>query len=155
MTGENDSCVSGGKMKKYIIIIALLVLCASGFANSFRPNLMMPSLVNMNKISMHHSMSFMSGVSSNNQSFYQSKYTNHIKYQFNPKLSLNLDLNFLNAGTVTFNKGFDIEGNNDNTTMVLPEFSLRYQPTENTFITIEYKQVGGYGSSSFHRNWWE
>jgi hypothetical protein len=60
----------------------------------------------------------------------------------------------VNAGTATFNKGFDIEGNNDNNTMVLPEFSLNYQPTENTFITIEYRQVGGYDTNSYNRNWW-
>ena len=155
MMSKNDSEVVGGKMKKYIIIFALVLISVSGFAESFNPNLMMPSLINMNKIKMHHSMSFMSGVSSNNQGFYQSQYTNHIKYQFSPKLSMNLDLNFVNVGTATFNKGFDIEGNNDNNTMVLPEFSLNYQPTENTFITIEYRQVGGYGNTGYHRNWWD
>ena len=142
-------------MKKYIFVFTMIIIVTAVFANPFKPNLMMPSLINMSKLSMHHSVSFSSGLSSDHQSFYQSKYTNHLQYQFNPKLSLSVDLNFMNYGTATFDDSFNIEGNNDNQTRVLPEFSLKYSPSENTQFIIEFKHVGGYDYYNNYRNWWE
>ncbi len=109
----------------------------------FNPNFKMPSLFNPNKMKMTHSMSFMSGVSSNKQGFYQSTYTNHINMQLNPKLTLKMDMSFVNYGTATYNKGLDIKGNKDNRNAVIPSFSLQYKPSDTTSITFEFSQYTG------------
>lgn len=119
----------------------MIYLCAD-YNSGFNPNFRLPSLFNPNNINMKHSISFMSGISSNNQGFYQSMYTNHILYTFNSKLNLKLDLNFVNDGSITFNKGFNIEGNNDNASKILPNFSLNYKPTDNTSIILEFRSYG-------------
>ena len=116
------------------------MLSAEILPNAFTPNLLMPSFINPDKFSMNHSVSFMSGFSSNNQGYYQSVYTNHLKYQFSSKLNLKVDLNFVNFGTATYQSGFKFEGNNDNISKVLPNFQLNYSPTKNTQISIEFKQ---------------
>ncbi len=127
-------------MKKIILILILM----SGFLygqiidSGFNPNKFAPSLFNMNDLEMNHSVSFSTGFSSG-QSFYQSVYTNQIKYQFNSKLSLNLDLNFVNFGTGSM-QNWEFDSNNDNQTMVLPNMQLNYRPTENILIQVEYNQ---------------
>ncbi len=137
-----------------IIINSLLMIAQTG---SFTPDFQMPSLRNtfsfldLNKIDMHHSVSFMSGISSDNKGFYQSMYTNHLNYRLNPKLDLKLNLNFVNNGSVTFTKGIEFEGNRDNMTKVIPEFQLSFRPSENMHIMFEFRQYGGY--NSMNRNW--
>ena len=144
-------------MKKLILILILSVmiffLFAEITADYFKPDYKF-MLFNPNKLTMNHSFSFMSGFSSNNQGFYQSVYTNHLNYRFNSKLDFKLDLNFVNYGSTTFQKDFKIEGNNDNTSRILPSFQLNYKPSENTKITFEFRQFGGYNLfNSMKRNW--
>lgn len=144
-------------MKKLILILILsamtFFLFAELTADYFKPDYKF-MLFNPNKLTMNHSFSFMSGFSSNKQGFYQSVYTNHLKYRFNSKLDFKLDLNFVNYGSTTFQKDFKIEGNNDNTSKVLPSFQLNYKPSENTKITFEFRQFGGYNLfNSMKRNW--
>ena len=144
-------------MKK-IILISLLIftttlVSAEITADYFKPDYKF-MLFNPNKLTMNHSFSFMSGFSSNNQGFYQSVYTNHLNYQFNSKLDFKLDLNFVNYGSTTFQNDFKIEGNNDNTSKVLPSFQLNYKPSENTKITFEFRQFGDYNLyNSMNKNW--
>ncbi|MDP8268529.1 MAG: hypothetical protein P9L97_07370 [Candidatus Tenebribacter davisii] len=138
-------------MKKIIVILILTLsfcLNAQIINNAFTPELIMPSMINMNKLNMNHSMSFSSAISSNNQSFYESVYTNHISYEFNPKFNLKLDLNFINFGSATYQSGIEFEGNNDNTTKVLPNFQLNYKPSENINLIFEFRQY----NSPFERN---
>ena len=123
-----------------VILILAFSLKAQVVSNVFKPNLLMPSFLDVNKISVNHSASFSSGISSDKKSFYQSVYTNHLSYTFNPKLKFELDLNFVNFGTATYKSGIEFEGNNDNSTRVLPNMSLNYKPTENTSITFEFRQ---------------
>ena len=131
-------------MRKIFIFTLMLVMSviinADVIENAFTPSLLTPSFLNTNNITINHSVSFMSGISSNKQSYYQSVYTNHLNYQFNPKLNLKLDLNFVNYGTATYKSGIEFEGNNDNTSKILPNFQLNYSPSENTSFTIEFKQ---------------
>lgn len=142
-------------MKKIIFIILIsaiaIMLNAEILSNAFKPTMLMPSFLNSNNLSINHSVSFFSGISSNKQSYYQSVYTNHLKYQFNSKLNLNVDLNFVNFGTATYKSGIEFEGNNDNTSKILPDFQLNYRPSENMNIIIEYKQYGS--NNSLSRNW--
>lgn len=128
------------KIAILVILVVAIVLQAQTGTDVFKPNLLMPSFLDMNKISIEHSASFVSGISSNKQSFYQSVYTNHFSLAFNPKLQLKLDLNFVNFGTATYKSGIEFEGNNDNATKVLPNLELNWKPNENTTITFELKQ---------------
>ncbi|MBM4398851.1 MAG: hypothetical protein FJ041_00770 [Candidatus Cloacimonetes bacterium] len=132
-------------MKKVMLILtliaALYLLSAqnSVFNNMFSENSSSSSLLNPYKLKMSHSMSFSAGTSSNGLGFYESRYTNHLKYEFSPKLDLAVDLNFVNFGTATSSGGFSFEGNDDNKTKVLPDFSLNYKPSDKISIKVEYK----------------
>jgi len=140
-------------MKKVIMIIILIstivILNAEIINNAFTPELLMPSIINMSNLSINHSMSFSSSISSNSQSAYESVYTNHHSYNFNSKLNLKVDLNFVNFGTATHQSGIEFDGNNDNTSRVLPNFQLNYNPSENVKFVIEFKQY----NSPFERNY--
>ena len=129
-------------MKNFIILLILLIvsipLIGQTTPTAFNPHYQLPSLINPNKIEMSHSISFSSAFS-NGDAAYQSKYTNHIKFNLRKNLKLNVDLNLVNFGTANFNS-FDIEGNNDNVTKILPDFSLEYKPTDNMTIKVEYNQ---------------
>ncbi len=144
-------------MKIKITILAILVLMtalpliADYRPNSFfNPNLDNRSFFNVDNMQTKHTMSFMSGFSSDGRGVYKSSYTNHIMYQFSPNLDLQVDLNFVNHGTIKWDNDISISSNNDNTTNVIPEFSLNYRPTENSRITIEYRQ----SISPFHDSNW-
>jgi len=102
------------------------------------------SLFNPYKLKMSHSMGFSAGTSSNGLGFYESRYTNHLQYEFNPKLNLALDLNFVNFGSTTSGKGFSFESNDDNKTKILPEFSLNYNPTKSISIQLQYRNLRNY-----------
>lgn len=138
-------------MKK-IMLIALLILAFSLNADiinsAFTPELLTPSMINMNNLTINHSISFSSSISSNSQSAYESIYTNHLNYKFSSKLNLKVDLNFINYGSATYQGGMEFDGNNDNTSRILPNFQLNYNPSENVKFIIEFKQY----NSPFERN---
>jgi hypothetical protein len=131
-------------MKKLLVVLVLLICLQLLFSQEgifTRPS---NSLLNPYKLKMSHSMGFLAGTSSNGFGFYESRYTNHIKYEFSPKLAMNLDLNFVNFGTASTGKNFSIESNDDNKTKILPEFSLTYKPTNSITINLEYKNYRNY-----------
>ena len=130
-----------------LIVLVLMLSIGSLRAESIgsfggNPYVNLNSILNQNNLKMNHSMSFMSGASSNGRGFYQSMYTNHLLYQFSPKLDLQLDLNFVNFGTANFNDKLSIKGNDYNKSTVIPEFSLNYRPSENFNIIFEMRSVG-------------
>lgn len=138
-------------MKKYLMLIALsLVLItlnaqASVFeSNPFRMDNPVGHLFNPYKLKMSHSMGFSAGTSSNGLGFYESRYTNHLFYEFNPKLNLALDLNLVNYGSVSSGQGFSFDSNDDNKTKIIPEFSLNYKPSDAVSIRLEYRNLRGY-----------
>ncbi|MFO7660211.1 MAG: hypothetical protein R6V77_04800 [Candidatus Cloacimonadaceae bacterium] len=100
------------------------------------------SLLNPYKLKMSHSMGFTAGTSSRGIGFYESRYTNHLKYEFSPKFNMELDLNFVNYGTAMTGKGFSIESNDDNKTKIIPEFSLNFNPSKSVSIQLEYRHLG-------------
>ncbi|MCK4956814.1 MAG: hypothetical protein KAS49_04195 [Candidatus Cloacimonetes bacterium] len=129
-------------MKKLFMVIFLMMVTIIWAERSvFRPDMLMNQFNGFNNLQMNHSISFSSGVSSNSQSYYISTYTNHLKYQFGPKLDLKLDLNFVNFGTATYKSGIEFNGNKDNSNIVIPEFELNYQPSENTSIKFKFRTV--------------
>ena len=139
-------------MKKVVMIIILItsmvILNAEIINSAFTPELLMPSMINMNNLSINHSMSFSSSISSNSQSAYESVYTNHLNYKFSSKLDLKVDLNFVNFGSATHQGGIEFDGNNDNTSKILPNFQLNYNPSDNVKFVFEFRQY----NSPFERN---
>jgi hypothetical protein len=135
-------------MKKLLLV--LLVVAIGGVLlaqnNIFSPGLFNPSdngnaLINPFKLKMRHSMGFSAGSSSTGAGFYESRYTNHISYMFNPKLNLEMDLNFVNYGSTSMNKSFDFSTNDDNKSRIIPEFSLTYKPTDSIIMQVEYRNM--------------
>ena len=147
------------KMKK--IIFAFIQFTVIYFLNaqvvfdnpnsSFNPNYSLGSFLNPDMVKMNHSMSFMSGVSSRGDGFYQSTYTNHLQFQLQRNLRLNVDLSVVNLGSMSHNNNLNFSGNNDNQSMVVPSFSLEYRPTENSTIYFEYRQNRGYYTPLYRR----
>ncbi|MCK9557998.1 MAG: hypothetical protein PHO85_05155 [Candidatus Cloacimonetes bacterium] len=129
-------------MKNVLITILMLSLIIPAMAtyNLPRPNLN-PFTINnpvLQNLKMSHSMGFEAGSSSTGRGYYLSRYTNHMKYQFSPKLELDLDLNFVNLGTMNSSSKFTL--NDDNKNKVLPEFSLRYKPNDSMSFEIRMSQ---------------
>lgn len=130
------------------LIILVFTLSAEIIHDVFKSVMLSPSFSMPKNIFINHSVSFMSGISSDNQSFYQSVYTNHINYRLSPKLELKLDLNFVNFGSASF-ENYQFDSNDDNQTKILPNFQLNYQPTKNMKIQIEFNKYSNYTN----RNW--
>lgn len=133
-----------------MLSVLILPLGADSFQPGFfNPNYSLPSLLNPDNLSVRHSMSFVSGVSSDNTGFYQSRYTNHLFYEFSSKLNLAVDLNFVNHGSIQHQGWSSVKANDDNTTNVLPNFSLQYKPSDNTSVIIQFQS---YPQNFMHHN---
>jgi hypothetical protein len=102
-------------------------------------------------------MSFGSGMSSNGQGFYQSAYTNHLKFDIKENLKFNIDLSLVNQGTMTHSNKLNFKSNSDNNNVVIPSFSLDYKPTDTTSIRIEFRQGNNFynGFSPYNNSPWE
>jgi len=151
-------------MKKIVVILFLVnIFCflSAEFSfdrptPNFNPNFSLGSFMSPDNVKMSHSMSFMSGVSSRGDGFYQSAYTNHLQFKLKQNLNLNLDLSLVNLGTMSHQNDLTFKGNNDNQNVFVPAFSLEYKPWENTTFYFEYKQVRGHSSAFQHHSqeWW-
>lgn len=113
----------------------------------FRPNMLLNQFNGFKNLQMNHSVSFTSGVSSSSNSFYMSTYTNHLKFTFGPNLDMNVNLNFVNYGTATYQKGLSFS-NNSNANLLVPELELKYKPTENTEIRFMFRTVQPFTDTS-------
>jgi len=138
-------------------LLLLLVLCVIGIPmyadyDFYQPTfdlgsgIRLGSLINPEKVKMNQSMSFSSGASSTGNGFYQSAYTNQLQFDLRDNLKLNVDMSFVNLGTMTHQNDLKFSGNDDNRNVLIPGVSMQYKPTDNTTIYIEYKQSTGYGS---------
>jgi hypothetical protein len=148
-------------MKRYMVLFLLL----SGFvflqaqvsafqpSNLFNASSWQGSLLNPSKLHMSNSASF-STMMYNKQSFYQSVYTNHLSYQFNSKLSMNLNLNFVNYGSASWKNKMNFKGNGDNQNRIIPEFSMQYNPSKNFTIRFDYRQQSLYSYSQNEDYFW-
>ncbi len=142
---------------KAIILMTLTLILATGLAAltdlprpSFSPYQADSSpLFDLSRLSMRHSLGFSAGTSSSGDGFYMSRYTNHLSYQFSPKLDLDLDLHFVNFGTA--GSGFKI--NDDNSSKVIPDFRLSYRPS-NSF-RIEVQMIHNNPFQTAPRPWYE
>jgi len=143
-------------MKKIILASILVAACFALVAQvsfpkpSFNPfSSTSSSLLNMENMKMSHSMGFEAGTSSIGDGYYLSRYTNHIMYKFNPKLELDLELNFVNYGGMKTSSKLSFDDNNRS--QVIPEFSLRYKPTDSILIQVEMNRGLNY---NYARNYW-
>ncbi len=129
---------------KHVLMLSLMLglaiasLSAQIDMSRLELNPFMRGMLAPNKLSMSHSMGFEAGTSSNGMGYYLSRYTNHLSYKFNPKLELDLDLSLVNFGSASTNSG--IEFNNDNNSKIIPEFSLRYKPSDSVSFELRYVQ---------------
>ncbi len=130
-------------MKNIIISLLMIFVAIPAFAqyDMPRPNLNPFSLNSplLKDLNMSHSMGFQTGVDSRGGGYYLSRYTNHLKYQLNPKLEMDLNLNFVNFGSMNTSSKFNI--NKDNDSKIIPDFSLRYKPKEN--VHFEFRMIHG------------
>lgn len=139
-------------MKKSLILISLLVCLALPVLaqTDYTPIDMNPfhkgSLFGSNRLSMSHSLGFEAGTSSNGYGYYLSRYTNHIGYKFSSKLDLDIDLSLVNFGSASTGKG--IEFNSDNKSKIIPEFSLRYKPSDSVSLELQFRQAPAYNRYS-------
>ena len=119
--------------------IILFAQVGSIFSNpSFaQPDFNFSSLLNPNVLKINHSASFMTGVNSSRNAFYQSVYTTHLDFNFHPKFTMLLDLNVVNLGSGDLNKNLSFSSHKDNSTFVVPHLTMSYKPTENTMIKFE------------------
>ncbi len=141
--------------KLSIALIALAVSCLPLAAQIDLPKpdfSLMPrsgrSFLDTNKLSMSHSLGFEAG-SSSFGGYYLSRYTNHLKYSFNPKLDLQLDLSLINFGSSS--PSFKI--NDDNSSRFVPGFTLDYHPSESFKLQVKYQQ--GYPMWGSIKPWYE
>jgi len=145
-------------MKRIILSIILMSLWLglySGVSDGYykNPDFQLPSFLNENNFSMHHSMTFSSGFSSSGDGYYNNIYTNHLDFRLHKNLDFKLNLNFVNAGTMNFNHDYDVSWNDDNASHIIPEFQLEWRPSENTTLRIQFEQSGGY--NTWHRDFFE
>ena len=146
-------------MKRAIILISITVIFISlnaqfSFENpspNFNPNFNLGGFLHPDKVKMNHTMSFSSGVDSNGLGFYQSAYTNHLKFDLRDNLKFNVDLSYVNFGTMTHENNLNFNSNQDNQGAFVPAFSLEYKPFTNTTIIIEYQNGGGNDSFFYNR----
>jgi hypothetical protein len=111
---------------------------------------------------MNHSMAFMSGAASTGGGFYQSSYTNHLRYQLRHNLRMGIDMSVVNVGTMTHNNDLKFSGNDDNSNFIVPAFSLEFKPSANSTLYFEYRHVRAInqnsnrqsGSHSPNQEWW-
>jgi hypothetical protein len=144
---------------KRVLLTGLFILLVSAihiYAEPLGSNLEAPyinlnGILNPSNIKMNHTMSFMTGMSSGGEGYYQSVYTNHLLFDLHPKIDLQLDLNFVNYGTANWDSNFSVKANDDNQSQILPEFSLQYRPTERTSIRVEFRSMKPYQRND---NWW-
>lgn len=129
-------------MKNLMIVTCVLLMSMPLLAQMDLPRLdLNPYRVtnSLPGLKMSHSMGFEAGSSSSGYGYYLSRYTNHMKYQFTPSLELDLDLNFINYGSLVTKNEFSL--NEDNDSKVLPEFSLKYRPSDN--VTFQFSMHQG------------
>ncbi|HNQ43242.1 MAG TPA: hypothetical protein PKI59_02385 [Candidatus Cloacimonadota bacterium] len=137
---------------KHILILCLIIMITMPLLAdvSFpRPDFNPFKVNSVPGLKMSHSMGFEAGTSSSGLGYYMSRYTNHLKYSLNPKLELDLDLNFVNYGSMNTNSKFSL--NDDNANRMIPEFALRYRPTDSILIEVQM----GQGMQQRLRPWYE
>ena len=146
-------------MKRAIFLTVVLVmfmglqaqLSFDSLTPNFNPNFQLGGFLNPDKVKMNHTMSFSSGMASNGLGYYESAYTNHLMFDLRDNLKFNVDLSYVNFGTMTHDSNLNFNSNNDNQGVIVPAFSLEYKPTENTTFYFEYNTLHRGIDSSYNR----
>jgi len=150
-------------MKKSVVLSLLLGVFFFLHAQFNEPVFRLPSyqlggIFNPEIMTMNHSMSFMSGTSSTGYGFYQSAYTNHLRFDLRDNLKFSIDTSLVNFGSMHHQDNIKFSSNKDNQNVIVPAFSLEYKPTDNTTIQIQYQQIRGYQNNFLSHDqdqiWW-
>lgn len=92
------------------------------------------------KFSMSHSYSLSYGMGGGN-ALALGVYTNTMRYAFNDKLNLRVDANVVHSPYSTFGKNVTDQING----IYIGNAELNYKPTDNFFISLQYRNLPGYG----------
>lgn len=144
-------------MQKAVFILVACLFCLSltaGVADGFYhdPAFELNSILPQNSFEMHHSLTFSSALSSNGDGMYSNMYTNHLDFALSKNIDLKMKLHFINAGSLSFDRDYDFNLNDDNASQLLPEFQMEWRPSENTTIMLHFQQSNRY-YNCFNRFW--
>ncbi len=118
---------------------------------SDQPSSFFTGFFNPENLTMSHSVS-MSYTAMGNHGIALGVYTNHLAYKFSEKFNLEVDASLVNSPYSSFGDDFSSRING----IYLSRARLNYQPSDNTFITLQFRQVPsgmGYGyRSPFYSN---
>jgi hypothetical protein len=107
----------------------------SGIINN-NPSSFLLGFINPANFTMNHSFS-MSYSSFGSNGIALGVYTNSIGYKFNDKLNIQIDASIVNSPYSTFGSDYSQQING----IYLSRAQLNYKPSENTSITIQYRQL--------------
>ncbi|HEX37839.1 MAG TPA: hypothetical protein ENG70_03140 [Candidatus Cloacimonetes bacterium] len=129
-------------MKKYLLtFISLLLLATPTLCQNLLPNketvtdlFAFPSTLSLRNLQTSQSFTFSTTYSSGtNKAFYLSNFTNRFELPLSSKLKIALDLNVVNFGEFGSSNPLVSKEN----TKILPNFMMKYTPTENIKIYLE------------------
>lgn len=117
-----------------------------------QPNSLFSNIFNPANLSMKHEVS-MSYAAGGGNGVALGVYTNTIGYKFTDNLNVEVDASFVNSPYSTYGKEFSDQVNG----VYLSRAQINYQPTENTSVIIQYRNLPGGYYSPFSRyrfdNW--
>jgi len=135
-------------MKKVVLLLVLLPIIAfSQFKESGKLDInsglfrsatssFFTNFLNSTNFQMKHSVG-MSYSSFGNQGVALGTYTNTMMFKFADNLSFRTDISFVNSPYSSMGKNFSNSLNG----VYLSNAELNYKPTENSLITIQYRQI--------------
>ncbi len=137
-------------MKKIILITVILVILTSSLisAQAIQSNkntvtdlFAFPTTLSLRHLKTSQSFTFSSTYNSGTKSaYYLSNFCNRFELPLSSKLNVALDLNFVNFGEFGSNSPLISKDN----TKVLPNFMMKYTPTENLKIYLEINTFNPY-----------
>jgi len=142
-------------MKKYVIFAVIVIVCSSMiFAQDLQTNkdtitdlFRFPTTLGLSNLRTSQSLSFTTTYNSGTKSsYYLSNFRNRFELPLSSKLNIALDLNVVNYGEFGSSSPMISKEN----TKILPNFMMKYTPTENLNI---YLEINTYNPSFDHSYW--
>ncbi|OGU54325.1 MAG: hypothetical protein A2V66_14185 [Ignavibacteria bacterium RBG_13_36_8] len=138
-------------MKKIFVVVLLFTtsLCYAQFKEELKkpvnilngivnnsPSSFILGFIDPNNLQIRHSVD-MSFMASGKNSIALGVYTGSLSYKFNEKFNLRLDASIINSPYNSLGKEFTNRING----LYLSRAQLNYKPSDNFFISIEYRQI--------------
>lgn len=151
-------------MKRFVLILALVVLANTLTFAQFKeqveskPDVYQSIIQGGNRsylgffnpanLFMRHSFS-VSYLSIGGKGMMINSYTNSIFYKFSDNLNLQADISLVTSPFNSFGKGFQ----NQISGIYLNRLELNYRPSNNIFISIQYRQLPFYQFYPYYYGW--